>query len=83
MSDRTKTWMEASGQHWDSELLKSYRSNIQDGHHGFMMDFVCGNNPLMQHGDSELLKPFCSDIQDGSHLEILQTTSHEKHVRLN
>ena len=33
-SDGVETWWKASGQHGDLELLKCFRSDIQDGHHG-------------------------------------------------
>ena len=34
MSDGTETWWKAMGQHRDLELLKWFRSDIQDDHHG-------------------------------------------------
>ena len=33
-SNWTKTWWKALGQHGNLELLMSFRSDIQDGHHG-------------------------------------------------
>ena len=33
-SDGVETWWKALGQHGDLELLKWFRSDIQDGHHG-------------------------------------------------
>ena len=33
-SDGAETWLKAFGQHGDLELLKWFRSDIQDGHHG-------------------------------------------------
>ena len=33
-SDGVETWWKALGQHGDLELLKRFRSDIQDGHHG-------------------------------------------------
>ena len=33
-SDRAETWWKALGQNGDLELLKWFRSDIQDGHHG-------------------------------------------------
>ena len=39
-SDWAKTWLEASQLHRDSELLKSFRSNIQDGHHGGHLEIL-------------------------------------------
>ena len=32
--DGVVTWLKASGQHGDLELLKWFQSDIQDGHHG-------------------------------------------------
>ena len=32
--DGAETWCKASGHHGDLELLKWFRSDIQDGHHG-------------------------------------------------
>ena len=32
--DGEETWWKASGQHGNLELLKWFRSDIQDGHHG-------------------------------------------------
>ena len=33
-SDGVETWWKASGQYGDFELLKWFRSDIQNGHHG-------------------------------------------------
>ena len=38
--DWAKTWWEASQWHRDSELLKWFRSNIQDGHHGGHLEIL-------------------------------------------
>ena len=87
--DWAKTWWEAYQWHRDSDLLKSLRSDIQDGRHGGNLEILQTTSPPKpqlkldgrhweRYRDSELLKWFCSDIQDGrrgSDLEILQTTS--------
>ena len=85
--DWAETWWEASEQRRDSELLKWFCSNIQDGHHGghlknfkpyLLMNTVDWAQTWWeaseQHRNSELLKWLCSNIQDG-HLESLQTRS--------
>ena len=74
--------------HSDTEiqnLLKSVRSDIQDGCHllpNRKSDWAKSWwEASQQHRDSELLKSFLSDIQDGrhsGHLEILQVTSPSK-----
>ena len=39
-SECAETWWEAFEQHEDSELLKSFRSDIQDGHHGSQFEIL-------------------------------------------
>ena len=90
-SDWAKTWWEAFERHGDSELLKSFRSDIQDGHHSSHLEIIqttsLPNHKLdwaeswweasEWHRDSEYLESFCLAIQDGlrGHLENLETTS--------
>ena len=40
-------WWEALGQHGDSELLKSFRSNIQDGHYGNHLEILQTTSPKL------------------------------------
>ena len=55
----------------DSELLKSFRSIIQDGSHGAHLENLQTVSPktcldaLVRHGDSEFLKSFRFNILDG------------------
>ena len=78
MSDWTETWWEASQWNRDSELLKSFHSNIQDGRHGHLEILQTTFPPNHKsdwaktwwessqwHRDSELLQLFFSNIQDG------------------
>ena len=37
-SDGAETWRNASGQDGNSELLKGFSSDIQDGHHGSYLE---------------------------------------------
>ena len=73
--DWAETWWEVLERHRDSELLKSFRSDIQDGCHGGHLESLLPNHmldwaetwweALEWHRDSELLKSFRLAIQDG------------------
>ena len=70
-SNWAKTWWEASQWHRNSELLKSFSSDIQDGRAGI---WNSSNNissqtisQIERHRDSKLPKWFHFDIQDGRH----------------
>ena len=45
-SDWAKTWWEASQWHRDSKLLKSFRSDVQDGRHGGHPEILQTTSPL-------------------------------------
>ena len=76
--------LKLDGRHWssyrDSELLKSFRSNIQDGCQPWRPSWNSWAQTwweaLGPHGDLEMLKSFRSNIQDGrgGQLENLETT---------
>ena len=84
-SDWALTWWEAWEWHSDSELLKSFHSDIQDGWHGGHLEILqrhlLPNHKLdwaetwweasERHRDAELLKLFHSDIQDGCQAAII------------
>ena len=82
-SDWAKTWCEALQWHKNSELLKSFRSDIQDGRHGGYLEILqktASPKPkdITVRPRIKIAKSFRSYIQDGchgGHLEILQTTS--------
>ena len=88
-SDCAKNWWEALQWHRDSELLKSFCSDIQDGCHRGHLEILQNGissqtmsdwaetwgESLEHYRDLELPKSLHSDIQDFCHLEILQTTS--------
>ena len=88
-SDGVETWWKASGQHGDLEMLKWFRSDIQDGNNGSHLEdlhitFCSQWEALECYRNSELLKSFFSNIQYGCHLEFFQTTSPPKQlVRLS
>ena len=44
-ADWAKTWWEASQWHRDSELLKSFHSDIQDGRHGSHIEILQMTSP--------------------------------------
>ena len=44
-SDRAETWWETLGRHEDSELLKSFRSDIQVGRHGGHLEILQTTSP--------------------------------------
>ena len=77
-SDWAETWWDASQRHRDSKLLKSFRSDIQDGHQGDHLEILQTTSPpkpsdwaetwweaSQWHRNSKLLKSFYSDILDG------------------
>ena len=88
-SDGAETLWKASGQHGDLELLKLFRSGIQDGHHGSRLEslqitsapkgYVWLSLNLMGSigvlWKFRIAKMFSPNVQDSSHLEILLTTS--------
>ena len=89
-SNWPETWSEALECYGDSELLKWFLSDIQDGRHGARLGILQTSlKPKSDwaetwreasgwHGGSELLKSFSSNIHDGGDggkLETLQTTS--------
>ena len=82
VSDRAETWWKASRQHGYLELLKCFRSDIQDGQHGSHLENLqikpapeCLIELKLDGRHSGVmeiqLKSFCSNIQLGRHLEIL------------
>ena len=89
-SDWAKTWWEASQWHKDSELLKSFRSDIQDGRHGGHLEILqttfppkpyvgsswnlVGGITVRQKFKIAKITPLRCPRWPPGHLEILQTT---------
>ena len=75
-ADLTETCREASGQHGESELLKSFYSDIQNDQHRITFRTIRQIKvkllPSYRWKALEFLLSFCADIYDGSHLEFLQ-----------